>query len=158
MLKNKKAFTLTEMLVVVVLIGILSAVALPKFSGMLESRKTSEAEELMAVIRSEQEYRCTADRTYATDFNSLSQRTLQSNNDRAETSNFTYRLQGSGMSAVSKGKYHYTLKMPSYADGRLCCEGSSGDCEKLTKPYPKCNELENQGDFRKAPTTCTVGD
>ena len=46
----KKAFTLTELLVVVIVIGVLSAVVLPKFSKVIETRKTTEAEELMAAV------------------------------------------------------------------------------------------------------------
>ncbi len=38
-MKNK-AFTLTELLVVVVIIGTLSAVVLPKFTKVIETRRT----------------------------------------------------------------------------------------------------------------------
>ena len=58
MKNKKKAFTLTELLVVVIVIGILSAVVLPKFNKVVETRKTTEAEEVMAAIRTEQEKRC----------------------------------------------------------------------------------------------------
>ena len=40
--RKKKAFTLTELLVVVIVIGVLSAVVLPKFSKVIETRKTTE--------------------------------------------------------------------------------------------------------------------
>ena len=53
--RKKKAFTLTELLVVVIVIGVLAAVVLPKFSKVIETRKTTEAEELMAAVRTEQE-------------------------------------------------------------------------------------------------------
>ena len=52
---KKKAFTLTELLVVVIVVGVLAAVVLPKFSKVMETRKTTEAEELMAAVRTEQE-------------------------------------------------------------------------------------------------------
>ena len=51
--RKKKAFTLTELLVVVIVIGVLSAVVLPKFSKVIETRKTTEAEEMMAAVRTE---------------------------------------------------------------------------------------------------------
>ncbi len=58
---KKKAFTLTELLVVVVVIGVLAAVVLPKFNKVVETRKTTEAEELMAAVRTEQERHCALD-------------------------------------------------------------------------------------------------
>lgn len=48
--KKKKAFTLTELLVVVVVIGVLSAVALPRFTRAIETRKTGEAEEMLSAF------------------------------------------------------------------------------------------------------------
>ena len=65
--RKKKAFTLTELLVVVIVIGVLSAVVLPKFSKVIETRKTTEAEEMMAAVRTEQERRCSLDKNYTTD-------------------------------------------------------------------------------------------
>ena len=41
--KKKRAFTLTELLIVVIVIGVLSAVVLPKFNKIIETRKTTEA-------------------------------------------------------------------------------------------------------------------
>ena len=61
---RKKAFTLTELLVVVVIIGVLSAVVLPKFTKMLDTRKATEAESVMRAVRNEQEARCTLDKDY----------------------------------------------------------------------------------------------
>ena len=40
-LKKKKAFTLTELLIVVMVLGVLAAVAIPKFSKVLETQKTT---------------------------------------------------------------------------------------------------------------------
>ena len=52
---NKRAFTLTELLIVVIVIGVLSAVTLPKFNRVIENRKVTEAEEMMSAVRTEQE-------------------------------------------------------------------------------------------------------
>ena len=64
---KKKAFTLTELLVVVLIIGILSSIVLPKFTKTLETRKVTEAEDIMAAVRNEQEARCTLGKDYTGD-------------------------------------------------------------------------------------------
>ncbi|MBR4682186.1 MAG: prepilin-type N-terminal cleavage/methylation domain-containing protein, partial [Elusimicrobiaceae bacterium] len=71
-INKKKAFTLTELLVVVVIIGILATVALPKFNKVLMTRRTTEAEEIMRAIRTEQERRCALDKPYVTNLSALS--------------------------------------------------------------------------------------
>lgn len=142
--RKKKAFTLTELLVVVIVIGVLSAVVLPKFSKVIETRKTTEAEELMAAVRTEQEKRCALDKDYIADLSKLSDIIPSTN-----TKNFVYSTNeaGTGIEAQSKGKYGYTLKMPSYKDGRLCCENEE-ECLKLNKDYPLCSDLIARADYQ----------
>lgn len=55
----------------VIVIGVLSAVVLPKFSKAIETRKTTEAEELMAAVRTEQEKRCALDQKYLTSLSDI---------------------------------------------------------------------------------------
>ena len=131
--KNKRAFTLTELLIVVIVIGVLSAVTLPKFTRVIENRKVTEAEEMMSAVRTEQERRCAMDKPYTLNFDNLSDVVSSSN-----TKNYTYSLQAEGVSATSN-KGDYTLKMLSYQDGSFCCEGD--DCTKLNKNYPSCDGL-----------------
>ena len=138
--RKKKAFTLTELLVVVIVIGVLSAVVLPKFSKVIETRKTTEAEEMMAAVRTEQEKRCALDKNYTTDAATVNLASLN-------TKNFNYTLKNTGIEAKSNNsKYGYTLKMPSYRDGRLCCD-SAEQCAKLNKNYPLCSELIAKADY-----------
>jgi len=146
-LNKKKAFTLTELLVVVIVIGTLSAVVLPKFNKVMETRKTTEAEEIMAAVRTEEERRCALDKRYHTKIDQLSELVPD-----VDTKNFTYALTTTGMTATSKGKYNFTLEMPSYADGRIACVG--GDCEKLNKVYPTKEELLAMADYQVAPAEC----
>jgi len=146
-LNKKKAFTLTELLVVVVVIGVLSAVVLPKFNKVMETRKTTEAEEIMAAVRTEEEKRCALDKRYHTKIDQISELVPD-----VDTKNFTYALTTTGMTATSKGKYNFTLEMPSYADGRIACVG--GDCEKLNKVYPTKEELLDMTDYQAAPAEC----
>ncbi|WP_432634731.1 type IV pilin protein [Candidatus Avelusimicrobium sp.] len=148
--KKRKAFTLTELLVVVIVIGILSAVVLPKFSKVIETRKTTEAEEMMAAVRTEQEKRCALDKNYTTDAEMVNLASLN-------TKNFNYTLKNTGMEAASKGKYGYTLKMPSYRDGRLCCD-SAEQCAKLNKNYPLCSELIAKADYTSGAECAAGGD
>ena len=137
MFNKKKAFTLSELLVVVIVLGVLAAVAVPKFTRVLETRKTTEAEGMLSAVRTEQEKRCTLGDEYSVKFASLPvAASLQRSTEReAKSANYTYTLNGSGMQAQSSGK-DYTIKMLSYKDGGLCCEGSY--CNQLNKSYPSC--------------------
>jgi len=134
-MKKRKAFTLTEVLVVVVVIASLSAVAIPQYKKMVEARKTGEAEAVLTAVRTEQERRCAIGKTYTT-LEKLSNLVPQTN-----TANFTYSesADGQGLIASSKGKgnYKYSLKMLTYRDGRICCEGQ--DCGKFN--YPACGDV-----------------
>lgn len=151
--KKKRAFTLTELLVVVIVIGVLSAVVLPKFNKIIETRKTTEAEEMMAAVRVEQEQRCSLNKLYTNDFTKLTN-VIPSNSTKNYTYNFTQNLRG--VSATSKGSYKYTLKMPSYADGRICCDTDApgNQCDKLNKDYPPCNELIARADYTTTEESC----
>ncbi len=139
--KKRKAFTLTELLVVVVIIGVLSAVVLPKFTKMLEGRKTTEAEEMMTAVRNEQEARCTLSKSYQKDLDKLGSYKQGKNFEYGpKTKNFDGEEKIVGMIASAKSG-NYTLEMPSYADGRICCSGDG--CEDLNKSYPSCDDLIN---------------
>ena len=141
-MKKKKAFTLTELLVVVVVIAALAAVALPKYRKVVESQKTTEAEGIFSAVRTEQERRCTLGKPYATlaELNSLVPNT--------NTQHFRYgddTSTGKGLIAQSQnGEYNYQLKMQSYRSGQICCAGD--DCSKLNKNYPACGKVEEEDD------------
>lgn len=155
MLPKKRAFTLTEMLVIVVVLGVLAAISFPKFSKMLETRKTTEAEGVMRAVRLEQERRCSLDKGYLTDFGKLPDLVAgaPANGNHYDSAHYRYTLANTGgMNASSSGSLRYELQMPSYADGRVCCEGA--DCTKLNKDYPTCTELQNRPDYVEASTDC----
>ena len=147
MKQSTKGFSLSELLIVVIVIGILAAVVLPRYNKSLETRKTTEAENIMEAVRTEQERRCALSKTYAGDIAQLTDIV-----PNATTGNFTYSVSGTGVLASSQGSYNYTLKIPSYADGRICCDGD--DCSKLNKDYPTCDDLINNTSDYDADTTC----
>lgn len=128
----KKAFTLTELLVVVIVLGVLAAVAVPKFSRVLETRRTTEAEEVLSALRTEQEYRCVQGKNYQMNVDQLGGLASAKN-----SKNYAYSLTATGAKATSgKG---YSISMPSYQNGQLCCEGDY--CGSLNKSYPACSSL-----------------
>jgi prepilin-type N-terminal cleavage/methylation domain-containing protein len=49
-LRNSKGFTLIELMIVVVIIGILAAIAIPKFSEVSNRAKNAEAQPIMKQI------------------------------------------------------------------------------------------------------------
>jgi len=51
MLKNKKGFTLIELMVVVIIVGILAAVAVPLYTGHVKKAMASEGVALLGSVR-----------------------------------------------------------------------------------------------------------
>ncbi len=51
-MRNNKAFTMVELMVVVLIVGILAAVAVPMMTGRIDSAKWSEAKSAMGTIAS----------------------------------------------------------------------------------------------------------
>ena len=48
--RNEKGFTLVELMIVVVIIGILASIAIPKFSALISKTKLTEAKSLLRQI------------------------------------------------------------------------------------------------------------
>ncbi len=140
---KQKAFTLTELLVVVVIVGVLAAVVLPKFTKAVEMRKISEAQEMMSAVRGEQEARCTLGKNYIA---------LDQLQVFRQGKNFTYDSNPQGVGIIARPTSEaYTLEIPSYADGRICC---SKGCADINRSFPTCSELQAQADYVQPNKQC----
>ncbi len=65
-LRNRKGFTLIELMIVVVIIGIMAAIAIPKFSNASARSKEKEAEVILKQVYTMQETYRAEKGTYAT--------------------------------------------------------------------------------------------
>ncbi|HEX8361163.1 MAG TPA: prepilin-type N-terminal cleavage/methylation domain-containing protein [Longimicrobium sp.] len=70
-MRNRDGFTLIELMVVVVIIGILAAIAIPKFGAVTRGAKESEAEPILKQIYTLQERFRMKNDSFATDLDAL---------------------------------------------------------------------------------------
>ena len=69
--KNRKGFTLVELAVVIVIIGVLAAFGVPQFLKSVERSKAAEAFNYLAAVRAAQERYLAKEGIYATDVSAL---------------------------------------------------------------------------------------
>jgi type IV pilus assembly protein PilA len=96
---SEKGFTLVELLVVIVIIGILTAIALPNFLNQSAKAKQTEAKQNMGSIsRAQNTYRA-LNNSFASNFDLLAIGNLAGAGNTTSTTNYSYTLSGTTDSA-----------------------------------------------------------
>src|SRR5690606_6873438 len=122
LVKNRKGFTLIELLIVVVIIGILAAIAIPKFAATKDKAK-------LASVRTDLRNMMTAQEAYFSDY-----ATYGDFSNLQAASNFT--LSSGNTMTISAGSngYSATASNPTISTGITSCTlGVGGSAPSTTQ-------------------------
>ncbi|MDJ0727217.1 MAG: type IV pilin-like G/H family protein [Prochloraceae cyanobacterium] len=89
--KNSKGFTLLELLIVVVILGIISAIAIPSFLNQAAKAKETEARQNISTFNKYQQLYYLENTSFANSFNALAMGNITDIN--SETKYYEYRLE-----------------------------------------------------------------
>ena len=129
MKKSKKGFTLTELLVVVLVIGVLAAIALPSYTKSVKKSRVSDALNNLNIVSLKQQDYMLNNETYATTFKDLNvpiAGLTTTEGNTATVGSFDYTLSDACISAVNnRSGENYTLVKNVETQATGCINGEN---------------------------------
>lgn len=132
--QNEHGFTLIELLIVIIILGILTAVALPSLLSQDAKAKQSEAKQNLILVNKAQNSYRTEKNSFATSFDALAIGTI-AGGTTGTTTNFSYTLAASNDTATiiarpkdiilkgySGGSIYYSNSASQSVIGTILCE------------------------------------
>jgi type IV pilus assembly protein PilA len=114
--RNTEGFTLVELLVVIIIIGILAAIALPNFLSQGAKAKQTDAKQNVGLVNRAQAAYRVENNTFATTFDILATGVL-SGTTNATTNSYTYDLAGTQDSTTITAKSISDTALKAYSGG-----------------------------------------
>ncbi|MFT5387292.1 MAG: type IV pilus assembly protein PilA [Lysobacterales bacterium] len=131
-LKTNNAFTLLEIIVVIIIVGVIASLALPRMGHTIERSKVSEALQILSSIRSAQIVYEFENAGYAADIDDLDI-TIPA------LTHFEVPVLSAAdpIGSIERDTTNYEYRLGILIDGSLCCDGDGA----ATIPAAACDIL-----------------
>ena len=132
---NKSGFTLVELLIVILIIGLLSAISIPMYKKAVEKSKVADALSTMQAVSKSEHGWYLVRNNYTKDFANLDidlydKEGNKANNNTLESINYTYELLDSGILA-SRTNGEYSIYQDYDTKQIMCTPGTHFICDNL---------------------------